>query len=79
MNYISWHAEDYTRKAHHISQMIDRNNISFHTAMEVGSGSGPILNAHSSRYDNERCPFDESDISPQAIAMAKQNENLICE
>ncbi len=79
MNNKSWHAEDSAWKARHISQIIDRNNISFHTAMEVGGGSGAMLNALSSRYYDERCSFDEFYISPQAIAIAKQNENLTCD
>ena len=75
MNNENWHAEDSAWKAHQISQIIERNKISFHTVMEVGCGAGAILNALSSRYDDEKCSFDGFDISPQAIAMAKQNEN----
>ena len=36
---------------------------------------GAILNALSSRYDGEECSFDGYDISPHAIAMARQNKN----
>jgi SAM-dependent methyltransferase len=75
MNNRNWHAEDSAWKARQISQIIDRNNISFHTVMEVGCGAGEILNELSSIYDDEKCSFDGFDISPQAISMAKQNEN----
>jgi len=75
MNNKNWHSEDSAWKAHHISEIIDRNNISFHTVMEIGCGAGAILNALSSRYDDEKCSFDGYDISPQAIAMAKKNDS----
>jgi len=75
MNNRNWHAEDSAWKAHQISQIIDRNNISFHTVMEVGCGAGAILNELSSIYDDEKCSFDGFDISPQAISIAKQNQN----
>lgn len=74
-NNPTWGAEDSVWKAHHISQIIASNNISFHSVMEVGCGSGAILNALSSIYDDEKCSFDGYDISPQAIAIAKANDN----
>jgi len=74
-NNPTWGAEDSAWKAHHISQIIDRNNLSFHSVMEVGCGAGAILNALSSIYEDEKCSFDGYDISPQAIAMAKENVN----
>jgi len=74
-NNPSWGAEDSAWKAHHISRMIDRNAIAFQSVMEVGCGAGAILNALSHRYDDDKYSFDGYDISPQAIAMAKQNQN----
>ena len=74
-NNPTWGAEDSAWKAHHISQLIDRNQIGFHSVIEVGCGAGAILNALAHRYDDDKCSFDGYDISPHAIAMAKQHDN----
>ena len=74
-NNPTWRAEDSAWKAQQISQIIDRNKISFHSVMEVGCGAGAILTALSFRYEDDKCSFDGYDISPQAIAMAKMNDD----
>ncbi len=71
----TWGAEDSAWKARHIAGIIDRNQLSFQSVMEVGCGAGAILNALASIYEDEKCSFDGYDISPQAIAMATENEH----
>jgi SAM-dependent methyltransferase len=74
-NNESWHTEDSVWKAHQIAGIIDRNDISFRSMVEVGCGAGAILNALAFRYDDEKNSFEGYDISPQAIAMAEENHD----
>ena len=64
-NNESWHTEDSVWKAQQIAGIIDRNDISFHSMLEVGCGAGAILNALAFRYDDEKNSFEGYDISPR--------------
>lgn len=68
-----WHSAESPWKANHILEILQRNNVSFETAAEVGCGAGRILHdlyqALPDRY------FHGFDISPQAASFW---QNLPC-
>lgn len=67
-NNPDWHATDAPFKARWIATLLDRNHVSPHHVVEIGTGSGEILAQLSHRYREAR--FEGYDISPQAPAIA---------
>lgn len=72
-NNPNWHKEDSLWKSEKISSIITKNNIPHHKIIEVGCGAGDILKHLSIIYPETF--FYGFDISPQAIELAKKNEN----
>jgi SAM-dependent methyltransferase len=75
-NNPTWHSEDSAWKAANIIEMMNKHHLSFHSFAEVGCGAGGIISRISERHRN--AIFHGYDISPQAIALAKnfESENL---
>ncbi len=74
-NNPSWHKEDSAWKASNIYRIIKANSISFNTITEVGCGSGNVLIELDQLVDNSKIRYDGYDISPQAIEIAKKENN----
>ena len=70
----TWHAEDSDWKAGHILRLLDRNNLSPGTVIDVGCGAGGILRALARAPKFTQAHLLGYDISPQAIELAKQSE-----
>jgi SAM-dependent methyltransferase len=70
----TWHVEDSPWKADQIYKMVLKNNLRPHTVLEIGCGVGAILKELSRKAGMEQTKFDGYDISPQAIALAKQEK-----
>jgi SAM-dependent methyltransferase len=68
----NWDGEEAVLKAGWIRAMIDRHKLSVSDVIEIGCGSGRILAELSTHYPNAY--WKGYDISPQAIAIAKQYE-----
>ncbi len=73
-NNPDWGINDAVWKAKIISQLLKKNNISPKEIIEVGCGAGGILKALSNDMGKD-VKLTGYDISPQAIAMAKELEN----
>jgi SAM-dependent methyltransferase len=71
----SWHAEDAEWKAGQIKAIIDKNALGPTSIVEVGCGSGAILDKLSSFADLSGVHFEGYDISPQAIEIATRLGN----
>jgi cyclopropane fatty-acyl-phospholipid synthase-like methyltransferase len=63
----TWHAEDSAWKADNIRKILQKNNIYFHCAAEVGCGAGIILKNLSRNYEDAR--FFGYEISPDAMKL----------
>ncbi len=74
-NTSSWHTEDSLWKAEQVIKMIERNNLKFNNVSEVGCGAGEILSQLSNGINDSAIKYTGYDISPQAIELAKRNEN----
>jgi len=72
-NNTLWHEEDSAKKAEWIIRMLKKHNINPSSICEIGCGAGAILLNISKKYPNARCLG--TDISPQAIEIAKKKEN----
>jgi SAM-dependent methyltransferase len=71
----SWHDEDAGVKALNIVKIVRANNIRCQKIVDVGCGTGGVLNALL-RYDIFRDSLASGyDIAPYAISLAKQREN----
>ena len=68
----TWHAEDAPWKAAQIMRILRGNSISPSSVVEVGCGSGEILNQLRGLMPSTE--FVGYDISPQAIEMARPKE-----
>lgn len=68
-----WHEEDASWKAGHITRMLQSHGIVPVRICEVGCGSGELLNCLS-RGIGAQAQLFGYDISPQAMAIAKQKE-----
>lgn len=70
-NNPTWHAEDAPFKADWIATILKRNNLSPASIIEVGCGSGQVLNGLQSHFPEATC--QGYDLSPQAIQLAQQH------
>ncbi len=66
----SWHVEDSPWKARNIITMMERHALAPSSVCEVGCGAGEILRQLCDRYPATN--FVGYDISPQAIALARE-------
>lgn len=69
-----WHAGDAPWKAGKILRMLARHELRPQTVCDVGCGAGGVLVEMQRRLQGD-IEFSGYDISPQAIAMARPNEN----
>lgn len=69
----TWHEEDSPKKTEWIVRILKRHNINPSFICEIGCGAGAILQNVSKEYPNAECLG--TDISPQAIEIAKTKEN----
>jgi len=69
-----WHAGISHVKVAQILRMLARTNINPQTIGDIGCGVGAILAQLQTQMDPS-CTFQGYDIAPQAIALAKKNEN----
>lgn len=72
-NNPDWGLKDAGWKGEIISHLLKKNNITPTTIIEVGCGRGAVLKALSNDL-SKNVKFTGYDISPQAIAMAKELE-----
>ncbi len=70
----SWHAEDSPWKARQIHGILEQYDIHPKQIAEVGCGAGVILSELQQLLPST-CEFRGYDISPQAIALARECEN----
>jgi SAM-dependent methyltransferase len=75
---MSWHSEDAPWKAMQIAKMLDRNKLSPNCVVEIGCGSGKILEELARKPAFENVLFEGFDISPQAIEICKKLQNEHC-
>lgn len=73
VNNPDWGIKDSEWKAKTILELVKKNNLSIKNVTEVGCGAGGILESLSQKMGNN-VDFFGYDISPQAIAFAKQKE-----
>jgi SAM-dependent methyltransferase len=71
----SWHAEDAQWKAGRIKSIMDKNALRPSSILEVGCGSGAVLQQLSRYPDMQGARFEGYDISPQAIEIATRTGN----
>ncbi|MFP4089059.1 MAG: class I SAM-dependent methyltransferase [Cyclobacteriaceae bacterium] len=71
----SWHTEDSPWKATQILKIMERNNLSPKSIVEIGCGAGEILNQLYSRLQDKTVEFSGFEISPDAYRMSKEREN----
>jgi SAM-dependent methyltransferase len=71
----SWHAEDAGWKADQIKAILQRNALSPKSIVEIGCGSGAVLDKLSGFAELQGARFEGYDISPQAIEMAMRLGN----
>ena len=75
---MSWHSEDAPWKATQIAKMIEKNKLSPQCVVEIGCGSGKILEELAAKVAFENVHFEGFDISPQAIEICKKVQNERC-
>lgn len=63
----TWHSEDATWKAGHISSILMENSVGFDSCVEVGCGAGRILEVLSVEFPGKR--FVGWDVSPAAAEL----------
>ncbi len=68
-----WHEQDAPWKAAGISRLLQRNDITVNKIIDIGCGSGGILEQLSQRHNSVQ-ELKGYDISPQAITLAKARE-----
>jgi ubiquinone/menaquinone biosynthesis C-methylase UbiE len=71
----SWHAEDALWKAERITAIMDKNSLRPSSIVEVGCGSGAVLQQLSRSPNMQGTRFEGYDISPQAIEIATRTGN----
>jgi Methyltransferase domain len=71
-NHENWHIEDSPWKAEQIEKIINQNNITFNTAVEVGCGAGGVIHELASKFPTGK--FSGFEISPQASKFWPQFE-----
>lgn len=67
-----WHAGDASSKARDIERILQRNGIRFQSLVDVGCGTGNIIQELATTYPNAR--YVGFDVSPQAIELARRCE-----
>ncbi len=67
----TWDAADAVWKVQWIKELIDRNSLSFQKVVDVGCGSGTLLQQLCNLYPTIK-KWEGYDISPQAIDLASQ-------
>lgn len=74
----TWHVEDSPWKASQIYSLLQKNNISFQTMVEVGCGFGEILYHLDATYNDSTKQYKGFDIAEDAIQQAqkKNKENV---
>ena len=75
---MSWHSEDAPWKATQIAKMIEKNKLSPKCVVEIGCGSGKILEELAGKPSFANVLFEGFDISPQAIEICKKVQNDRC-
>lgn len=73
-NNPDWGAEDALQKAVWIKKMITQNNLVFEEVVEIGTGTGALLNELSNEIPAIK-HLHGYDIAPDAIELAKKKEN----
>jgi SAM-dependent methyltransferase len=68
----TWHAEDSAWKASHIVRILRANHIRPTSICDVGCGAGEVLKELWHEF-GPSCSLYGYDISPQAVALARQN------
>lgn len=71
-NHEGWHIEDSPWKAEQINKIIQLNQISFKSAVEVGCGAGGVINELSKKFPDVQ--FSGFEISPQAAQFWAQHQ-----
>ena len=74
LNNPDWHEEDSLWKAGYIFKMIEANNLSPKSVVEVGCGAGGVISELQKKI-GEGCDFFGYDISAKAIELAKPKAN----
>ena len=75
---MSWHSEDAPWKATQIAKMIEKNKLSSKCVVEIGCGSGKILEELAGKPSFANVLFEGFDISPQAIEICNKVQNDRC-
>jgi cyclopropane fatty-acyl-phospholipid synthase-like methyltransferase len=75
---MSWHSEDAPWKALQISKIIERNNLQARCIVEIGCGSGKILEELAEKPYFKNVEFEGYDISPQAIEICRKSLGKRC-
>ena len=70
-NRPTWHDEESNWKAHHIINLIKKNNLNPQTICDIGCGAGGILDELSNNLNN-KIKFYGYEISPQAFEICKK-------
>ena len=70
----TWHIEESSWKVRHIVPMMKRHGLEPNTICEVGCGVGEVLRLLQENM-SDACTFWGYDISPQALAIAKERAN----
>jgi 2-polyprenyl-3-methyl-5-hydroxy-6-metoxy-1,4-benzoquinol methylase len=70
----TWHIEDSPWKAKQIIKMLERNNISPKSVVEIGCGAGEILNQLQLHYKDQDIQFDGYDIAPDAFILSQERK-----
>lgn len=73
-NNPAWGAADAFQKALWIKKIITQNKLSFEDVVEVGTGTGALLNELSMQLSDIK-KFHGYDIAPDAIELAKKKEH----
>lgn len=73
-NNPGWHSDLSWWKADKIIKMINRNNLSFSSVVEVGCGAGEILNQLHQKLPDKTIQFHGYEIAPDAIKLCRQRE-----
>lgn len=75
---MSWHSEDAPWKALQIAKMIERNKLQPQCIVEIGCGSGKILEELAEKPYFDGVNFEGYDISPQAIEICTKSPSARC-
>ena len=75
---MSWHSEDAPWKALQIAKIIERNHLQPECIVEIGCGSGKILEELAEKPYFQNVQFEGYDISPQAIEICGKSPGKRC-